>query len=101
MQEIDFTLQNFTSFDVTKKTTIRLGHKAYRLGAAKLTCSKEQLELDTEVIEVRHLRFGDLGLPEAATDGFNTIKALREELEHCYLKSIPDCEPVTIVKFRI
>lgn len=101
MQTIDFTLQNFTGFDCGKKTSVRLGQKSYQLGPVKLICSEEQLEYDSEIIEIRVVRFGDIGLLEANADGFNTVETLRHELENCYQKYISDYEPVTILRFKI
>ncbi|MCA2497821.1 hypothetical protein R7P75_04715 [Vibrio sp. 2175-1] len=101
MQTIDFTLPNFTRFELGKKTTVRLGQNAYQLGPVKLTCSEEQLEYDSEIIEIRTIRFGDIGLAEATADGFNTVEVLRHELERCYEKFISDFEPVTIVRLKI
>lgn len=101
MQSINFNEKNFSSLLNGKKTSIRLGHKQFELGDVKLLCDEGSGELDSEIIEIRTVRFGDLGLSEAVMDGFNTIEALRHELENCYKRYISDYDPVTIVRFRI
>lgn len=100
MQCIKFSPDNFSSLSKGKTTTIRLGDKVFCLGDVKLLCIEEQKELDSEIIEIRLVRFGDLGLSDAVSDGFNTIEELRRELENCYKKLVSDFEPVTIVRFR-
>ncbi len=101
MQNINFTLSNFTRFDLGKWTTIRLGQKDYNLGPVVLTCDEEQLERQAEIIEIRIVRFGDLGLSDAVADGFNTVEMLRHELQQVYRKFIPDHDVVTVVRFKV
>lgn len=102
MQRIDFTFSNYVGFGSgVKKTTVRLGYKNYTLGSVKLTCSSEQLSHESEIIEIRKIRFGDIGLREANEDGFNTVAGLRHDLQTCYKRYISDHEPVTIVRFDI
>lgn len=101
MQNINFTLSNFTRFDLGKWTTIRLGQKDYSLGPVVLTCDEEQLERQAEIIEIRVVRFGDLGLSDAAADGFNTIEMLRSELQVAYKQFISDFDVVTVVRLKI
>ncbi|MEF1204294.1 ASCH domain-containing protein [Photobacterium damselae] len=101
MQCINFSPKNFSCLSRGKTTTIRLGDKVFCLGPVKLLCSEESKELDSDIIEIKMVRFGDLGLSDAVSDGFNTIESLRRELENCYEKLVSDFEPVTIVRFGI
>lgn len=101
VQVFNFNKNNFANLSKGKKTTIRLGYKDYRLGHAKLICEDSGTEYDSEVIEIRVVRFGDLGLQEANSDGFNTIEILRNELERCYKKYISDLDVVTLVRFKM
>lgn len=98
-ESINFTAENYRLLaNGSKKTTIRLGYKAYLVGKISITADYAQIGVSADVTEVRHIRFGDLGLMDAVNDGFNSIEALRRELQKCYQTLIADYDIVTVVR---
>lgn len=100
MSRIKLNNVNFNKLANGKRTTIRLGEKSYLLGHAAIESNSGDVQ-KIVITEVRRIRFGDLGLQEATTDGFNTVDELREELERCYHRCISIAAPVTIVCFEL
>ena len=58
------------------------------------------VRMEALVSEVRIVRFGDLGLLDAANDGFNSIEELRDELQRCYQTIISNYDVVTVIRFN-
>ncbi|WP_067986201.1 ASCH domain-containing protein [Neptuniibacter pectenicola] len=99
--KIDFTPSNYALIAKGKRTTIRLGDKNYVLGGVDFTVGKANSEYCPVITEIRKLRFSRLTLQDALDDGYNSLNALREELQSCYGKFISDREIVTIVRFEV
>lgn len=101
LPKIDFTPANYSLIAKGKRTTIRLGDKNYELGGVVFTVGTSTSEYTPIITEIRKLRFSRLTLQDALDDGYNSLNALREELQSCYGKFISDREIVTIVRFEV
>src|ERR1019366_8487854 len=77
-----------------KKTTIRLGHRNYRLGSAIL--HSESSDIDVRITGVRVATLSILTEDDAIRDGFDTLEALRHRLCDFY-PDISDESVITIV----
>jgi hypothetical protein len=98
---ISFSESNYLKLRAGKTTTIRRAdEKTYQLGPVTLSCPDLGQSIESEVTEIRIVRFGDLGLADAVSDGFNSVEDLRVELQNCYRKLISDFEVVLIIRFK-
>jgi hypothetical protein len=81
-----------------KTTTIRLGHRAYPKGPAKLVSSNREVPI--EIIEIRHTCLNALSEHEAIEDGYANTGALYSDLQRFY-PDITENHAITIVRFRL
>ena len=100
-QKINFTPSNFELIRKGKRTTIRLGTKSLQLGLVALVCDEIMDAILADISEIRVIRFGDIGLLDAAMDGFNSVSELRSELQNCYQTIIGNYDVVTIIRFNL
>lgn len=115
-QVIRFSERNYELLKSGKRTTIRLGFRTYKLGRTAFTADSSLQDeifdmaenkthyvffdsLYGDIVDVRLVFFSSLTKRDAIADGFDSLEALKAELEHIYHCSIDDETIVTVVKF--
>lgn len=98
---IDFTADNYARIAKGKRTTIRLGDKAYHLGPCDFSVEGIEGDYAPVITEVRKTRFVRLTHQDALEDGFIGLPALRDELGKLYDRFISDFEVVSVVRFEV
>lgn len=81
-----------------KTTTIRAGHRDFRLGPAVLYFGPSHRR-NAAIIRTHHMSLDDLTMQNARTDGYNSLDDLLAALRSYYPDLAPGA-PVTLVEFR-
>lgn len=98
---IDFTKSNYALIAKGKRTTIRLGDKGYQLNECQFTVEGDQSSYAPVITEVRKTKFNRLTPQDAVADGFESLAALRDELQSLYGVLISDFDIITIARFEV
>ena len=102
MTALNFNSRNFVKVaGGSKRTTIRLGDKSHGLGICVLMCDGQPTPEAAEIVEVRKVRFGSLGLSDAIEHGYNNMAELKAEIESCYQCSVRADDVITIIRFEL
>lgn len=82
-----------------KTSTIRRGHRAYRVGQ-ELMIGQKYAGYFVYVTDVEHLTHGDLTGAHAERDGFEDLGELHRALFEIY-GELPDDAPMTLIGFEM
>lgn len=97
----NFSSENYRRLINSSKTVaIRLGYDKCQIGRISIAADYAQTGVSADVTEVRHVRFGDLGLTDAVNNGSNSIEALRGSLQQQHRTLIADTDVVTVIRLN-
>lgn len=99
---LNFSMENGLAFNAHKITTIRLGHKKIKPGPITVLIDgqpNDDLKLDVQFTFKK--RFKDLTQADAVLDGFDSVAALKAELETCYGREIKPADKITQVFLKV
>jgi hypothetical protein len=96
-----FRAHRFAKFSKGNATAVFLESPTHTLGIATIICIDTGRTLCADIIEIRKVRFGDLGLRDAASAGYNTVNDLRQAVQQIHRRLIGDYETVHIFRFKL